>query len=74
VKELLCAQEKELVGAQKKKLVDAQEKKVVVGALVRSFRPLVGVACWRARPLLPPARSRRLLASVVGAPLPLLLL
>jgi hypothetical protein len=36
----------------------------VAGALARSSRPLVGAGCWGARPLLPPARWRRLLAAL----------
>jgi hypothetical protein len=35
-------------------------------------KEVTGVGRWRARPLLPPARERRLLASVVGVPPPVL--
>ena len=52
--------------------VGAQEKKIV-GPVARSFRPLVGVASWRVRPLFSSISLARLLVPVVGASLPLAL-
>ena len=60
-------QEKQVVGARAKEVVGAREEVAQEKGLLAS---VVGVGRWRA-PLFPPAPLARLLASVVGAPLPL---